>query len=313
MSFAYYALMPVLITGGCGFIGSHLAERLVTLGAKVTILDDLSTGKLENIEQIKDHVRFIQGSITDPETCKQAAQGQQIIFHLAADVSVPASVKHPEKCHHTNVDGIFNLLEAARNAGAKRVVFSSSAAVYGNLEGICSETSPCVPMSPYGFSKQIGELYCQQYAYVFGLETVILRYFNVFGPRQDPHSQYASVIAKFSEAMQHNKPITVFGNGLQTRDFVPVQSIVEANLILGMHKALNAGEIFNVATGKSITILKLIDCLKQQFPNYTGAINFAPERPGDIMHSIADCSKYQTLLQKNPKPTAVHPLSAQDH
>jgi len=294
---SYYSGTPVLITGGCGFIGSHLATKLVNLGAEITIIDDLSTGCIDNIAHIQDQITFVHASITNIETCLQVTKNKKVVFHLAAFISVPASIKEPHLCHKINVDGTVNLLEAARQNNVEQFVFSSSAAVYGQCEGICKETDTPAPTSPYGFSKLVGELYSRQYALVFGLNTVMLRYFNVYGPRQNPNGTYAAVVAKFTHNMQHNLPITIFGDGKQTRDFIPVEQVVGANLFLGMcNPEYTRGQIFNVATNNSISLLELIDQLKQNFPHYTGNIQFGPERPGDIKHSTADCSKYFDLL-----------------
>lgn len=293
---AYYGL-PVLITGGCGFIGSHLAETLVHLGAQVTIMDNLSTGKLSNIESIKNRIRFINGSITDKTSCLYASHDQQIIFHLAAIVSVAESIKNPTACHEINANGTNNILEAARSSNVKRVLFSSSAAVYGNTDLICHELMACNPESPYGFSKRIGELLCQQYSYTYNLETVILRYFNVYGPRQNPDGPYAAVVAKFTEQIKKCEPITIYGNGLQTRDFIHVNDVVQANTSLAL-APVPKGDTFNIATGKSLTLLELIDTLKHHYPNSTSTINFQSERSGDLKYSQADCSKYKTFVDK---------------
>lgn len=291
-----YKNTPVLVTGGCGFIGSHLVEKLVSLGADVSILDDLSSGNKENISTVIDKVTYIHGSITDLDTCLRATQNKKIIFHLAAFVSVPASTETPHLCHDINVTGTQNILEAARINNVKRVVFSSSCAVYGESPSVCYETTPQGPTSPYGFSKLIGEIYCKEYAQAFDMETVAMRYFNVYGKRQDPKSHYAGVIAKFSYNMEHNLPITIFGDGTQTRDFVPVEMIVNANITLGYcDKKYIQGEVFNIATGTSITIYQLIDMLKQHYPHYTKGIELKPARPGDVKHVSADCSKYNTL------------------
>lgn len=292
---AAYLALPVLITGGCGFIGSHIAQRLVDLGAQVTIIDDLSSGSLNNIAPFKDKVRLIKASITDMAACLEATRGQKIIFHLAALISVPESVKNPALCHEINVNGTFNILEAARINQVKRLVLSSSAAVYGNTEQLCTEDMKCNPESPYGFSKRIDELLCQQYALLYNVETVILRYFNVWGDRQNPNGAYAAVVAKFSHQMKHNLPITIFGDGLQTRDFIHVNEVATANLTVGI-APIKPGEIFNIATGKSINLLELIDQIKKDYPEYNQDIIFAPARPGDLKHSRADCSKYQRLL-----------------
>lgn len=296
---AYYAGKKVVVTGGCGFIGSHLATKLVELGADVTILDNLSTGFEQNIENIKSQVTFIQESITDFDACKRATQDAEVIFHLAAFISVPQSLEEPRLCQQTNVDGTFNVLEAARLNGVKRLILSSSSAVYGPTEECCSETTRTNPVSPYGFSKLIDEELCKQYTLNFGVETVMLRYFNVYGPRQNPNGAYAAVVARFSDQLKNNKPITIFGNGLQTRDFVPVSQVVEANLVAGMSPAERvAGEIFNVATGTSITLLELVDQLRVQFPESTSKIVFGPERSSaEVQHTSANVDKFLALIQ----------------
>jgi UDP-glucose 4-epimerase len=291
-----YKNISVLITGGCGFIGSHLVERLVVLGAHVSVLDDLSSGNKINIAAVEDKITFIHGSITDFDTCLYATKNKEIIFHLAAFVSVPQSMQDPVLCHETNVTGTYNILEAARINNVRRVVFSSSCAVYGDSELLCRETNAPSPISPYGFSKLLGELCCAEYARVYDIETVAMRYFNVYGPRQNPHGSYAGVIAKFSYNMERNLPIAIFGDGMQMRDFVPVKDVVVANIVLGLcDKKMIQGEVFNIATGKSINLLELIDRLKETYKNYHGDIIFMPERPGDVKSVFADCSKYNRL------------------
>lgn len=289
---AFYHDKNILVTGGCGFIGSEIAEQLVAHGAHVTILDNLSTGFLKNIASIKDKITLIEGDITDPETCKRAVSGNEIIFHLAAFISVPESIANPTACYKTNINGTLNVLEAARTEHARRVIISSSAAVYGMHEGICTENTPCAPTSPYGYAKLIDELLCEQYTNNYGLETVMLRYFNVYGPRQNPNGSYAAAVAKFTHQMRNNLPITLFGDGKQTRDFVPVERVAYTNLVMGMiDKELVNAQRFNVGTGKSMSLLELIDLLKKDHPAYTGQIIFAPARAGDVMVSAADCSK----------------------
>ncbi len=292
----YYKNLPVLVTGGCGFIGSHIVQTLVCMGARVTILDDLSTGSLDNIASVHTNVLFIKGSVNDLKTCMQACDGQAAVFHLAAFISVPGSIENPQSCFDTNVLGTAHMLEAARIHGVQRFVFSSSAAVYGAIEGTCAESMPCTPTSPYGYSKWMGELLCEQYRNVFNISTVCLRYFNVHGERQNPHGQYAAVRACFEHRLATNQPITIFGDGLQTRDFVSVAQVVQANLVAGMCKReMLSYTIFNVATGKSISLLGLIDELKRKHPHYTGSIHHAQERAGDVRNSAADCSRFTQL------------------
>ena len=294
-----YQGVPVLVTGGCGFIGSHLVEKLVELGADVSIIDDLSTGNENNIAAIADKVTLLRGSITDFETCLTATQNKKIIFHLAAFVSVPASTQDPQKCHLINVTGTQNLLEAARINGVKRFVFSSTCATYGESTSQCTEKMQPNPTSPYGFSKLIGEIYCKEYAQVFDMETVAMRYFNVYGPRQDPKGSYAGVIAKFMHNMERNLPLIIFGDGTQTRDYVPVEMVVEANILLGIcEKQLIKSEIFNIATEKSTNMFEVIDTLKKKYPAYDNETIFMPARPGDVLHVAADCSKYNNLYNR---------------
>lgn len=292
----FYKDTRVLVTGGAGFIGSHIVHKLVDLGAQVTVLDDLSSGNLENLKDIKHKINFINKSIVNLDSCLQATANQKVIFHLAAFISVPESIEDPKRCHEINVNGMFNILEAARLNNVKRFVFSSSAAVYGPTENICKENMPFDAQSPYGTTKAIGELYCKQFATNFGLNTIVLRYFNVFGERQNPDGAYAAVVAKFTDLMKQDKPVTIFGDGLQTRDFIPVADVVEANLTVAMldDHEMN-GQVFNIGTGKSINLLELVNMLKKDHPSYDQEIQFKPARAGDIKHSSADCSKYQSL------------------
>ncbi len=296
----FYHNKNVLVTGGCGFIGSHIAEKLVTLGAKVTIIDDLSTGTEQNIESFKHKVNLIQKSIVDPRACEQAVAGTEIIFHLAAFTSVPGSVQDPTLCHRINVNGTFNLLQAAKQQSVKRFVLSSTSAIYGPREDQCLETDLHLnPISPYGATKLMGELYCKQFSLLFDVPCVMLRYFNVFGPRQNPHSQYAAVIAKFKHLMERNESITIFGTGQQTRDFIHVKQVAEANLIAGMApQKLVDREIFNIGTGKSISLLELLEEMKKKYPTFTAATRFAPARDGDVLHTQMSAEKFNGLKEK---------------
>ncbi|MDR3646408.1 MAG: NAD-dependent epimerase/dehydratase family protein [Candidatus Babeliales bacterium] len=295
-----YKNKNVLVTGGAGFIGSHLTEKLVELGAQVTVLDNLCTGNLVNLINVKDKIKFINGDIENLEDCLNATQNAEIIFHLAAFISVPGSMANPQACMKTNVDGTFNLLEACKINNVKRFVLSSSSAVYGQKQGICKETDACKPTSVYGYSKLLNEEYCKMYSNLFNLNTVCLRYFNVYGERQNPNAQYAAVVAKFTDNMQRNLPLEIYGTGEQTRDFVHVSKIVEANLMLAMlPESQMTGQAFNIATGTSINLLQLIEQLKIKFPNYTGEILFKPARSGDVEHTAADCTQLNKAIHNN--------------
>lgn len=306
----FYGEKKVVVTGGCGFIGSHLAAKLVALGAQVTIIDDLSTGSLENIASIKENITFIQESIVNADACHRALAGAQVVFHMAAYISVPGSVKDPVLCHQVNINGTFNILEAARANHVNRLVFSSTSAVYGPREDVCLESDTNLrPISPYGATKLMGEIYCQQYALLFGVPCVMLRYFNVYGPRQNPHSAYAAVVAKFEYHMTRNEPITIHGDGLQTRDFVHVNDVVDANLLVGMAPEEKvSGHCFNIGTGRSISVLELAEDMKKAFPEYNQETRFEPARPGDVKHTQMSAAKFQRLkmeLINGPMRTGV--------
>ncbi len=293
----WYRNKKVLVTGGAGFIGSHIVDLLVELGAEVTVLDNLITGNLENLSRSYNKITFIKDDITDYKICLETSEKQELLFHCAAQVSVPESVEKPDVCHTTNITGIFNILEAARQNKLERVIFSSSSAVYGPQEKPCTENTHGNPTSPYGFSKCIGELYCKQYAQIYGLKTLCLRYFNVFGPRQNPHSSYSGVVAQLRYKMANNLPITLFGDGRQMRDFIPVTEVARANIQLAaLPEEFLDGQALNIASGKSISLLELIDQLRQEFPQYQQELSFAPARPGDIYYSAADCSKLKKFL-----------------
>lgn len=295
----FYQNVPVLVTGGAGFIGSHVATKLVELGATVTVLDNFSSGNLDNIAHLENKITIIEGDIRDYPTCIEAVAGKKIIFHLAADVSVPGSVDNPRHCFETNVMGTVHILEAARHHEVRRVVFSSSSAVYGVQDGLFIEDeTACKPESPYGLSKLQGEDIMRQFYDIYGVETVSLRYFNVYGDRQDPNSKYAAAVAKFKDNMRHNKPLVFYGDGKQTRDFVPVEYVAEANCNLGMLPAkLVCGRAFNIASGKSIDLFELAETLKKEFPLYSAGIEFAPPRPGDVKHTAADCTAYKDVVK----------------
>ncbi len=289
-----------LVTGGAGFIGSHIVHTLVQQGKQVRVLDNLSTGSLANIQDVLDAVTFIHGDITDLNTVREAMQGVDYVLHQAALPSVPLSIERPLDTDAANVRGTLHLLVAARDAGVKRFVFASSSSVYGEQEGAAKvETMLPAPISPYGASKAAGEMYCLAFYHTYGLPTVILRYFNVFGPRQNPDSPYAAVIPRFISALLRGEPPTIFGDGQQSRDFCYVSNVVDANL--RACRARHApGQVFNIATSRPNTVLDLFHTLRELTGAEVEPI-FAPPRPGDIRHSAADISKARAILGYEPK------------
>ena len=290
--------MLFLVTGGAGFIGSHISDRLLADGHRVRILDNFSTGKHENIPASAD-VEVIEGDVGDYDTVRAAMEQVDIVFHEAAIASVPETVGNPLSSERVNYRGTLNILEAARHAGVKRVMFACSAAVYGDLPELPKQESMAVkPLSPYAVDKLASEQACQMYTHLYGLETVSLRYFNVFGPRQDPSSPYSGVISIFSDTLSQGKQPTIYGDGEQTRDFVYVSDVVEAN-IRAAGAVAAAGKAINIATGGKLSInalLKTISELKDQpfEPRYK------PGRQGDIRHSRADISAAKEYLGWEP-------------
>jgi nucleoside-diphosphate-sugar epimerase len=289
-----------LVTGGAGFIGSHIVDRLVGLGHKVRVLDDLSTGDLRNLHAVRDRIEFLQADVADPAVCWKAVAGMDWIFHQAAAVSVPFSVDHPEQAHRTNVDGTFYLLDAARHARVQRFVLAASSSAYGDDPDSTAkaETNLPRPLSPYAVSKITGENYCRVFALCYGMSTVALRYFNVFGPRQNPKSQYAAAIPAFITMMLADKAPTIYGDGQQTRDFTYIENVVDANLLAVESQAL-AGQVINVATGRSYSINALVDQLNHILAKHIRPTYAAP-RAGDVKHSQADISLAGKLLKYKP-------------
>ncbi len=277
------------ITGGCGFIGSHIAQALVQKGEKVRIIDNLSSGNLDNIEEFKAKVEFIEGDIREADVMRDVSKGVDYIIHQAALVSVGKSVEQPLLNHEINVTGTINVLEAARANNVKKVVMASSAAVYGNEPELPKrETQTPVPVSPYGLAKYMDEQYAALYTSLYGVPTACLRYFNVFGPRQDPRSPYSGVLSIFSNAFSQDKVhLTLFGDGLQTRDFVYVKDVVQANLLACTITTPHA--VFNVGTGVESSLLDVIDVL-QDITAKEVECDFKEPRKGDIKQSVADIS-----------------------
>jgi UDP-glucose 4-epimerase len=294
----------VLVTGGAGFIGSHLVDELVHRGARVRVLDNFGTGKRENLQisnvksQMSD-LEVIENDVRDLGAVRQATSGVEYVFHQAAMVSVPQSMTDPQTTHAVNVTGTLNVLLAAREAGVRRVVLASSSAVYGDNDDLpLKETAVPRPLSPYAASKLAGEVYCQTFSAAFGLPTVALRYFNVFGPRQDPNSQYSAAIPKFITALLRGEPPTIYGDGLQSRDFIYVANVAQANL-LACERDQAIGQVMNVACGERRTLLDLHRDLTALIGTERPPL-FAEPRAGDIKHSLASIDKITRLLNYQP-------------
>ena len=297
--------MKYLITGGAGFIGSHIVRGLLAHGADVRVREIFSSGKRENLHGLE--VEVLEGDLRDASTIAQAVRGVNIIFHEAAFVSVPESMEKPQECLDVNVTGTSMLFEAARKAGVGRVVIASSAAVYGDSDAMpLVENTPLKQLSPYAVSKRIDEMYADLFTNQFGLEVAALRYFNVYGPRQRPDSMYAAAVPIFIRRMLDNKPITVYGDGGQTRDLINVRDVVQANLLASQHPAA-PGQIFNVCTGVETRILDLLDILYEIFPNAPKHIH-AETRAGDIYRSIGTPRKIKDTLGFDPKVTLAEGL-----
>jgi UDP-glucose 4-epimerase len=290
-------MSTVLITGIAGFIGSSIARALLKEGATVRGIDNLSTGSLTNIEEIKSQIDFRKADVLDQDAVNDACLGVDYIFHEAAIPSVPKSVDDPIGTNGPNLTGTLYVLEAARNAGVKRVLYAASSAAYGDAPELPkTEAMLPSPLSPYAVQKLAGEHYLASYYRVYGLETVSLRYFNIFGPRQDPSSQYSGVLARFISLMLADQTPTIYGDGLTSRDFTYIDNVVSANLLAAKAPAEKvAGRVFNVATGNRITLLEAFAEIKR-ITGFPGGINHAPEREGDIKHSVADITAAQNAF-----------------
>jgi UDP-glucose 4-epimerase len=294
------AFGSALVTGGAGFIGSHLVETLTGGGCRVTVLDDLSSGCESNLRPVSGRIRFIRGSICDSATLAEAAAGCEVIFHLAAVVSVPKTVEDPLGSAAVNETGSLKVLEAARGAQARRVVFASSSAVYGDDPTLPkTEDMPPGPLTPYAVQKLVTEYYLDVYRSLYGLESVGLRFFNVFGPRQDPSSPYSGVISIFMTRALGAEPPVIFGDGRQTRDFVFVGDVVQA-LILAAESPRASGRIFNVGTGKSVAVRRLWEVIAG-LSGCTADPVHRPPRPGDILHSRSSIQAAAAILGFTPR------------
>jgi UDP-N-acetylglucosamine/UDP-N-acetyl-alpha-D-glucosaminouronate 4-epimerase len=295
-------MRTVLVTGGAGFIGSHLAEALCQRGDRVRVLDNLSTGSRSNLRGIEKQIEFIEGDITDVRQVSAAVEGVDCVFHEAALASVPRSVEHPLATHAACVTGTLNLLDAARRAGVRRFVYAGSSSAYGDLPTSPKRESDLpAPISPYGAAKLAGELYCRAFAATYGFETVTIRYFNVFGPRQDPNSQYSAVIPRFITALLAGRPPVVFGDGGQSRDFTYIENVVHGNLLAADAPADKvSGRTFNVANGRSTSLLELLKGLNALLGTKIQPVHEAP-RAGDVRESLADITQARACLGYEPQ------------
>ncbi len=288
-----------LVTGGAGFIGSNICRRLVAEGCFVRVVDNLLTGKRANLAPIMDKIEFVEADMGVPEVARAVVQGIDVILHEGALPSVPRSVDDPAATHQHCVDATFTLLLAARDAHVKRFVYAASSSAYGDTPTLPKvETMAPHPLSPYAVGKLVGEYYCSVFAKVFGLQTIALRYFNVFGPHQDPASQYAAAIPAFVTAILRDRPPTIYGDGEQSRDFTYVDNVVQANLLAARAKETH-GEVVNIACGEAVTVNAIIDRINQLLGKRVKPI-YAPARAGDVKHSLADITAARKLIGFEP-------------
>jgi UDP-glucose 4-epimerase len=288
-----------LVTGGAGFIGSHLVEALVARGHRVRVLDNFSTGSPANLAPVRDDVEVIDGDVVDPAAVAEAIRGVEVVYHQAALASVPRSVADPRATHEACVDGTLNVLLAARDAGVRRLIYAASSSAYGNSVRLPKrETDPTLPRSPYAVAKLAGEHYCAAFSEVYGLETVRLRYFNVYGPRQPPSSPYAAVIPRFLRAMLAGQRPHIHGDGGQSRDFTFVTDVVQANLLAADAHGVS-GRVYNIACGCQTSLLELVVSINDLLGSAIQPIHEAP-RPGDVRHSLADITRAAVDLGYQP-------------
>lgn len=290
-----------LVTGGAGFIGSHIAAALVAKGARVRIIDDLSTGYQENVNEVGGDVDFVHASLADEKALRKALEDVELVFHEAAIPSVPRSVENPRQTHIASVDATFSLLDAAREMKVRRIVYAASSSAYGD-----QPTLPKVedmlpdPLSPYAVAKLVGEYYSQVFSRVYGLETVSLRYFNVFGPRQDPSSQYSGVISRFIAALLSGEQPVIYGDGEQSRDFTYIANVVDANL-KAAETTKGIGAVINVANGERITLNELLKEVQELTGKTDVAVDYRAPRAGDVLHSLADITRAREFLGFEPR------------
>lgn len=288
-----------LVTGGAGFIGSSICRRLVKERCFVRVVDNMLTGKKSNLATIMDKIEFVEADMGDPEVARQVTKDIDVIFHEGALPSVPRSVDDPALTHRHCVDATFTLLMAARDAHVKRFVYAASSSAYGDTPGLPKvETMAPSPLSPYAVGKLVGEYYCSVFSSVFGLETIALRYFNVFGPYQDPASQYAAAIPAFVTAILRDSPPTIYGDGEQSRDFTYIDNVVEANLLAARAKKTH-GEVVNCACGEAVTVNAIIGAINELLGKKVQPI-YVPARPGDVKHSLADITAARKLIGFKP-------------
>lgn len=289
-----------LVTGGAGFIGCHLVRRLVADGASVRVVDNLSTGSLARLEDVIDSIEFVNGDLADEKVCEEAVGGIDYVFHQAAVPSVQRSVLDPLTTNRANATATLNLLESCRKAKIRRLVYAASSSAYGDTEILPkNETMPPDPLSPYALQKWVGERYCKLYYDLYGLETVSLRYFNVFGPRQDPDSPYSAVIPKFTTSLFADERITVYGDGEQSRDFTYVDNVVTANL-LAVRANNTPGKVFNIGCGERITLNQLISVL-ESILGRKAVVDYTAPKAGDVRHSLADIRSACKTLGYSPR------------
>jgi UDP-N-acetylglucosamine/UDP-N-acetyl-alpha-D-glucosaminouronate 4-epimerase len=289
-----------LVTGGAGFIGSHIVRRLVSEGAQVRVVDNLSTGIEARLDDVRKSIDFVQGDLADEQVTGEVVNGIDFVLHQAAVPSVQRSVSDPIGTNRANVTATLNLLQSCRKAGARRVVYAASSSAYGDTEVLPkTEQMAPHPLSPYALQKLVGEQYCRLYYDLYGLQTVSLRYFNVFGPEQDPHSEYSAVIPKFISAILARKTVTVYGDGEQSRDFTYVENVVEANL-RALRANHAAGNVCNIGCGERITLNLLIHLL-EQITGIKAEVKYVSSKPGDVRHSLADIAAARRLLGYEPK------------